>query len=81
MVAVKLACDGVLRGAGRMNEFMIDTLADLALRVALSFALAAPFGITGVWWSWPIGWTIATVLSLLFYRRGKWAALDAADGN
>lgn len=81
VVAVKLACDGVLRGAGRMNEFMIDTLADLALRVALSFALAAPFGITGVWWSWPIGWTIATVLSLLFYRRGKWAALDAADGN
>ncbi|MEG0124443.1 MAG: MATE family efflux transporter [Clostridia bacterium] len=72
VVALKLATDGILRGAGRMNEFMGGTLADLVLRVSLSFVLAAPLGLLGVWWSWPIGWTLATLLSVWFYRRGKW---------
>lgn len=75
MVALKLATDGVLRGAGRMGEFMTDTFVDLALRVALSFALAVPLGLTGVWWSWPVSWTIATAIAIFFYRRGRWAVL------
>ncbi|MEG1775409.1 MAG: MATE family efflux transporter [Clostridia bacterium] len=80
VVAIKLATDGVLRGAGRMGEFMIDTLTDLVLRVALAFALALPFGILGVWWSWPIGWALGTLLSVFFYRRGRWESLGAQKG-
>ncbi|MEG0742123.1 MAG: MATE family efflux transporter [Clostridia bacterium] len=80
VVAIKLATDGVLRGAGRMDEFMIDTLTDLVLRVALAFALALPFGILGVWWSWPIGWALGTLLSVFFYRRGRWESLGAQKG-
>ena len=34
--------------------------------------LAKRLGVTGVWCAWPIGWTIAMVLSVLFYRRGPW---------
>ena len=73
LVALKLATDGVLRGAGRMGEFMTDTFIDLAMRVALSFALAAPLGLAGVWWSWPVSWTVATAIAVFFYRRGRWA--------
>lgn len=73
VVALKLATDGVLRGAGCMGEFTTDTLVDLAMRVALSFIFAAPFGLTGVWWSWPVSWGVATVIAVLFYRRGRWA--------
>ena len=73
MVALKLATDGVLRGAGRMGEFMTDTFIDLAMRVALSFALAAPLGLAGVWWSWPVSWTVAMAIAVFFYRRGRWA--------
>ena len=80
VVALKLATDGVLRGAGCMGEFMTDTFVDLAMRVALSFILAAPFGLTGVWCSWPISWSVATVIAALFYRRGRWA-LQAGEGK
>lgn len=73
LVALKLATDGVLRGAGRMGEFMTDTFIDLAMRVALSYALAAPLGLAGVWWSWPVSWTVATAIAVFFYRRGRWA--------
>lgn len=79
VVAVKLATDGVLRGAGRMDEFMIDTFVDLALRVTLAYILSPILGLTGVWMSWPISWSIATVLSILFYRRGRWTGQAAGQ--
>ncbi|MCI9447360.1 MAG: MATE family efflux transporter [Lachnospiraceae bacterium] len=70
VVSAKLVADGILRGEGAMREFMIATFTDLFLRVALSFALSSWMGsYIGIWCSWPIGWTIATVLSILFYRK------------
>ena len=70
VVSTKLVTDGVLRGAGRMNEFMAATFTDLILRVVLALLLSRTgLGSTGIWCAWPIGWTISTVMSLLFYRR------------
>lgn len=73
VVSAKLVADGVLRGAGMMNKFMIATFTDLILRVVLAAALSkTALGSTGIWCAWPIGWSVATVLSLLFYRNGSW---------
>lgn len=72
VIAVKLIADGVLRGAGSMKLFMTATFTDLVLRVILAFVLSGEFGTTGIWISWPIGWTIATILSGVFYLSGKW---------
>ena len=73
VISVKLVIDGMLRGAGAMVSFMAATFADLILRVILSYILASYFEVTGIWMSWPIGWSIATLMSVLFYLRGKWA--------
>ncbi len=68
LIAVKLVFDGVLRGAGRMKDFMTTTFSDLILRVLLAYAFSyAMNSEIGIWLSWPIGWTIAAVLSCLFY--------------
>lgn len=72
VVSTKLVADGVLRGAEMMKKFMIATFTDLILRVVLAKALSAPLGTTGIWLAWPIGWSTATVLSVIFYRTGKW---------
>ena len=74
-LALKLAADGVLRGAGAMVYFMITTFLDLILRVVLAFILVHPFGITGIWLSWPFGWVISSTLSLAFYLLGVWNPL------
>lgn len=69
VVAAKLTADGVLRGAGMMRPFMIATFTDLLLRVALALLLSrTSLRSAGIWCAWPIGWTIATGLSLLFYK-------------
>ena len=35
-------------------------------------------GVVGIWCAWPIGWVIATVVSVIFYNRGPWKA-NAAE--
>ena len=73
VVAAKLVADGILRGAGLMKKFMIATFTDLFLRVALAEILArTALGTTGIWISWPIGWTVAAIVSILFYATIKW---------
>ncbi len=71
LVATKLMFDGVLRGATRMLPFMVATMTDLVLRVALAFALSPLFGINGVWYSWPLGWLLGMALSMGFYFHWK----------
>ena len=70
IASLKLVADGVLRGAGLMKKFMITTFTNLILRVVLAKALYIPFASTGIWLAWPIGWIIATVMSVLFYTSG-----------
>ena len=71
VISVKLLADGVLRGAGAMRQFMASTFTDLVLRVVLAFVLSGVFGSVGIWLSWPVGWCVAAVMSVVFYRRLK----------
>ena len=70
VISAKLIADGVLRGVSAMRQFMTATFTDLILRVILAFTLS---GVTnsalGIWCAWPIGWTIATILSLIFFKK------------
>ena len=68
VVSAKLIADGILRGVGAMPLFMTATFTDLLLRVILAFAFSPIWGSTGIWCAWPVGWSIATVMSLCFYR-------------
>lgn len=67
IVSAKLVADGILRGSGIMKLFMITTFTDLLLRVSLAAVLSRSFGPLGIWSAWPIGWTIATSMSVTFY--------------
>ncbi len=69
VVSAKLVTDGVLRGAGAMKFFMAATFTDLILRVMLAYIFSAMFGVIGIWCAWPIGWMIATAMSVYFYRH------------
>lgn len=68
-IGIKLVCDGILRGTGTMKLFMVATFTDLILRVVLAYIFSPIWGYGGIWWSWPVGWTVANILSLIFYFR------------
>ena len=68
IISLKLLADGLLRGSSAMIGFMVSTFTDLILRVILAYVFAGLFGSTGIWMSWPVGWSISAIISLLFYR-------------
>ena len=77
VVSAKLVADGILRGGGVMGKFMISTFTDLILRVVLAVVLSkTALGATGIWCAWPVGWSVATVLSVLFYKQGYWNRME-----
>lgn len=70
VISAKLVADGILKGSQKMNWFMIVTFSDLILRVLLALFLSkTALGSTGIWLAWPIGWSVAAAMSLLFCRR------------
>lgn len=69
VAAMKLVADGVLRGAEKMRQFMASTFTDLILRVLLAFLLSGMLEETGIWLSWPVGWSVAAVMSWGFCQR------------
>ena len=80
IVSAKLVADGILRGAGLMDRFMIATFTDLILRVVLALVLSkTALGSVGIWCAWPVGWTVAAVMSYNFYRNGPWKTAQMAE--
>lgn len=70
VVSAKLVADGILRGMGKMGQFMTATFTDLILRVVLAFVLSGTaLGSLGIWCAWPIGWTVAAGISVYCYSR------------
>ncbi len=73
VVAAKLVSDGILRGAGLMGKFMLATSIDLILRVVLAEVLSTTsLTTTGIWLSWPIGWSVVSIVSIAFCLSIKW---------
>lgn len=80
VVSMKLVADGILRGAGMMKAFMTATFTDLILRVLLAVILSqTALEATGIWCAWPMGWIVGTVLSLRFYRQGRWSGVKESS--
>ena len=73
VVSAKLVADGILRGAGLMRFFMISTFTDLILRVVLAFCFSkTALGSVGIWCAWPVGWLVATAMSIYFFKKAPW---------
>ena len=71
-IGFKMACDGLLRGAGDMKVFTLANLINLSIRVVVSVICAPRFGIEWVWYSVPMGWFMNFVISFAEYRTGRW---------
>ncbi|MGN8896817.1 MATE family efflux transporter [Flavonifractor sp. HCP28S3_F3] len=62
---------GLFRGLGRPGVSVVLTVVSLGTRVALAYLLAPipAIGLKGIWWAVPIGWGLADLTGLVFYRR------------
>lgn len=68
---------GLYRALGKPGMSVVLTVISLGTRVALAYLLSAipAIGVTGIWWSVPIGWGLADLVGLLYYKTKKQALL------
>ena len=66
---------GFYRGLERAGISIVLTVISLGSRVLLAYTLSAlpAIGMTGIWWSVPIGWALADIFGIVYYliRRKK----------
>lgn len=64
---------GLYRALGKPGMSVILTIFSLGTRVVLAYVLSAipAIGVTGIWWSVPIGWALADLIGLIYYRCKK----------
>ena len=64
---------GLYRALGKPGMSVVLTIFSLGTRVVLAYILSAipQIGVTGIWWSVPIGWALADIIGFLYYRNYK----------
>lgn len=62
----------VLRGTGDMTVFTLAALANLAVRVSLTYAFATATAGMVIMWANPVGWATSFIISYTSYKMGKW---------
>lgn len=64
---------GFYRAVKLPGMSVVLTVISLGTRVVLAYVLSSieAIGVTGIWWSVPIGWALADLVGFLYYRRHK----------
>ena len=74
---------GLYRALEKPGMSVVLTVISLGTRVALAYLLSAipAIGVVGIWWSVPIGWFLADMTGLLYFkiRKNKLLPLDKAS--
>ena len=72
---------GLYRALGRPGMSVVLTIFSLGTRVALAYILSAipEIGVIGIWWSVPIGWALADMVGVLYYKIRKQSLLSFTD--
>ncbi len=64
---------GYYRAIRNPGMSVVLTVLSLGVRVALSYWLASipSIGVVGIWWSIPIGWFVADIVGIIYYRMKR----------
>lgn len=70
LIGILFLLYGYYRSVRMPGMSVILTVLSLGTRVALSYILASlpAVGVTGIWWSIPIGWFIADLVGIVYYK-------------
>ena len=70
---IMFVINGLLRGAGDTLIPMFVTLISLwVVRIPLAKLFSSFWGVTGIWWAIPVGWTVGLALSFIYFKTERW---------
>ena len=71
MIGILFLLYGFYRATNFPSMSVILTIISLGTRVGLAYYLASipSIGVIGIWWSIPIGWALADIFGIVYYKR------------
>lgn len=73
LLALSFLFNSVMRGAGEMIVPMISSFVGLWLaRIPAAYLLAHFWGKEYIYYSYPIGWVLGTIVAAAYYATGRW---------
>ena len=62
---------GFYRGIRKPGMSVVLTVVSLGTRVVLAYVLSAipAIGVVGIWWAVPVGWFLADIVGMWYYRK------------
>ena len=71
-MALLFPAEGVMKGAGDVNLFMVFALSGIASKTIAALALSPILGYTGIWIAVVIGWLAECIGTTVRYLTGRW---------
>lgn len=73
LIGILFLLYGLYRALGMPGMSVVLTIMSLGTRVVLAYTLSAlpVFGVSGIWWSVPIGWFLADALGIIYYIKKR----------
>ncbi|MBN2087087.1 MATE family efflux transporter [Candidatus Peregrinibacteria bacterium] len=81
-MSVQQVLSGALKGAGdTMIPMILTIITTVAILFPLAYVLSAltELGQIGIWWSYPITYIIGTIITLIWFIRGKWKTIKITE--
>ena len=73
VISTMFITNSVMRGAGDAIFPMISSLVALWLiRIPVAYVLSGKMGANGIWWAVPVGWTSGMIITMVYYKTGRW---------
>ncbi|MGO0062752.1 MATE family efflux transporter [Brevibacillus fluminis] len=73
LFGINFVLAGVIRSTGAvMVPLLVTFIALWVIRIPMSYYLASMYGLDAVWWSFPVSFSIAVILTVLYYMFGNW---------
>ena len=79
LIGIQMGLSGTFRGAG-------DTFISMALAIFSTWVLQLPMawilsqytalGSLGLWWSYPLSGTLATIATIAYFKTGRWKTIN-----
>ncbi|NEW09122.1 MATE family efflux transporter [Paenibacillus sp. SYP-B3998] len=64
---------GVVRSSGAVVfPLVVSFIALLIVRIPLATYIGHTYGLDAIWWTFPLSFTVAATLNVLYYRFGNW---------
>lgn len=60
---------GLYRGLGNVTMSIVLSAISLGTRVLLAYTLAPVLKLDGIWWAIPIGWLLADLVGIIYYKK------------